>query len=121
MKSSLGESLVHRNNRFGYWFAFHPSQQTALLKYAKAWIAFGCGSEKQILFVPLPDFLEWLSRMNKTELEERFYWHVHIAKEGESFRLETKRGCDDVDLTAFLLKRTAQDIASNCTAVVILT
>ena len=104
-----------------YWFAFHPSQQTALLKYAKAWIAFGCGSEKQILFVPLPDFLEWLSRMNKTELEERFYWHVHIAKEGESFRLETKRGCDDVDLTAFLLKRTAQDIASNCTAVVILT
>jgi hypothetical protein len=39
----------HRYNRTGYWFAFHPSQQTALLKYAKAWIAFGCGSENQII------------------------------------------------------------------------
>jgi hypothetical protein len=38
----------HRNNRIGYWFAFHPSQQAALKKYPKAWIAFGCGSEHEI-------------------------------------------------------------------------
>jgi len=93
----------HRSNRIGYWFAFHPSQQAVLQKYPKAWVAFGCGSERTIIFVPLQDFLSWLPLLNKTDLEERFYWHVIIEKEGENFRLNTKRGYDDVDLTPFLL------------------
>ena len=44
-----------------------------LHKYPKAWVAFGCGSERTILFVPLQDFLAWLPRLNKTDLEERSY------------------------------------------------
>jgi len=128
LQSHLGESLVkqtaavyatpngdtgvlcaiskehHRSNRVGYWFAFHPSQQAILHKYPKAWVAFGCGSERTIIFVPLQDFLGWLPLLNRTDLEERFYWHVQIAKEGEKFRLNTKRGHDDVDLTPYLLK-----------------
>jgi hypothetical protein len=127
LQSHLGESLVkqtaavyatpdgstgvlcaiskeyHRGNRIGYWFAFHPSQETALKNYPKAWAAFGCGSERKIIFIPLQNFLDWLPLFNKTELEESFYWHVHIAKDGKNFRLDTKRGCDDVDLTPFLL------------------
>jgi hypothetical protein len=79
----------HRHNRVGYWFAFHPSQKAALEKYPKAWVAFGCGSEHQIIFIPLQNFLGWLPLLNKTELEERFYWHVIVAKEGENFRLES--------------------------------
>ena len=92
-----------RSNRIGFWFAFHPSQQAALQKYPKAWVAFGCGSERTMIFVPLQDFLAWLPLLNKTDLEERFYWHVIIEKEGENFRLNTKRGHDDVHLTPFLL------------------
>jgi hypothetical protein len=94
----------HRSNRIGYWFAFHPSQQAALQKYPKAWAAFGCGSEREIIFIPLQNFLAWLPLLNKTDLEERFYWHVQIAKDGKNFRLNTKRGCDDIDLTPFLLR-----------------
>jgi hypothetical protein len=128
LKSYLGESLVkqtaavyatpngdtgvlcaiskehHRSNNIGYWFAFHPSQQTVLHKYLKAWVAFGWGSERTIIFVPLQDFLAWLPLLNKTDLEERSYWHVIIEKEGENFRLNTKRGHDDVDLTPYLLR-----------------
>jgi hypothetical protein len=94
----------HRSNRVGYWFAFHPSQQAVLNKYPKAWIAFGCGSEHTIIFVPLQDFLVWLPLLNKTDLEERSYWHVIIEKEGENFRLNTKLGHDYVDLTRYLLR-----------------
>lgn len=63
----------HRHNRVRYWFAFHLSQKAALEKYPKAWVAFGCGSERQIIFIPLQDFVGWLPLLNKTELEERFY------------------------------------------------
>lgn len=128
LQSHLGESLVkqtaaiyatpdggigvsyaiskeyNRSNRIGYWFAFHPSQQAALQKYPKSWVAFGCGSEREIIFVPLQNFLQCLPFLNKTDLEGRFYWHVQISKEGQNFRLDTRRGYDDVDLTAFLLK-----------------
>lgn len=35
--------------RTGYWFGFDRSQKETLSEYPKALVAFGCGSEKQIL------------------------------------------------------------------------
>jgi hypothetical protein len=70
------------NCRIGFWFAFHPSQQAVLQKYSKAWVAFGCGSERTMIFVPLKDFPAWLPLLNKTDLEERFYWHASEEAEG---------------------------------------
>jgi hypothetical protein len=87
----------------GYWFAFHPSQKKVLEEYDEAWICFGCGSENQLLLVPLNRFVEWLPLFNKTESENRSYWHVHINKGGEEWELNTKGGQAKISLTEFYL------------------
>jgi hypothetical protein len=127
LQSHLGESLVkqtaavyatpngdtgvlcaiskehHRSNRVGYWFAFHPSQRfyTNTRRHGLHSVA---DLNAQSFSFRSSDFLGWLPLLNRTDLEERFYWHVQIAKECEKFRLNTKRGHDDVDLTPYLLK-----------------
>jgi len=86
-----------------YWFAFHPYQQEALAKAAKSYVAFGCGSEKTIILIPLERFVLWLDSMWITEQKDRFYWHVKIRREEDRFTLDLKKGYDAIDLTPYLL------------------
>ena len=95
-------SKEYSRGRIGYWFAFHPGQKDTLSKYPKALVAFGCGSEERILLFPFETFVEWLPQMNRTELEDRFYWHVHLKRTGKTFTLETKRDFENVDVSKFL-------------------
>jgi hypothetical protein len=92
-----------RHGRVGYWFAFHPGQKEALATYPKALVSFGCGSEKQILVFPFERFVEWLPLLNKTEAEDRWYWHVHLFRDGKKFSLYTKSEFDNVDVTKYLI------------------
>ena len=86
-----------------YWFAFHPHQKEYLEKFNKAFVAFGCGSENQILKIPFDVFKEWLDGFNKTEKPDRSYWHVHISKEGDKFTLRRKKGYSNIDLTEYII------------------
>jgi hypothetical protein len=61
---------------------FSSFTASVLQKYSKAWVAFGCGSERTMIFVLLKDFPAWLPLLNKTDLEERFYWHASEEAEG---------------------------------------
>ena len=91
-------------NRSGYWFAVHPRQLAKLDAAKKSFVGFGCGSEKSILLVPLPEFRKWTTQLNVTELENgKIYWHVKISEEGKKFKLRFKGGIDSEDLTRFLL------------------
>lgn len=87
----------------GYWFAFHPSQRERLEAYADAWVSFGCGSEKQMLVIPLKEFREWLPRFSRTESDDRFYWHVIIGKGKGHWWIQAKGGQEDVPVDKFLL------------------
>jgi hypothetical protein len=87
----------------GYWFGFHPAQKETLETYEDAWVTFGCGSEKQILAFPLAKFVEWLPRFNRTELEDRFYWHVQIEKRQGKWIVNAKRGNEKIDATSYAL------------------
>jgi hypothetical protein len=86
-----------------YWYAFHPHQKDTLLGSQDSYVAFGCGSERAVLLVPIGDFNGWLEGMNVTEKPERFYWHVSIFEEDEKFVLHRKRGYERIDLTKYLL------------------
>jgi hypothetical protein len=88
----------------GYWYAFHPSQKEQLEKYEKAWVTFGCGSEKQILKIPFNDFVTWLPRFNKTENEDRFYWHIIIEQNQGSWVILVKSGEKRIPATQYLMK-----------------
>ena len=92
-----------KGSRSGYWFAFHPSQKDALESYKRAWVSFGCGSEKDILVFPLREFVKWLPRFHKTNLSDRYYWHIRIRHEGAKWELIVKKGEERIDATRFLL------------------
>ena len=92
-----------RAGRLWYWFAFHPHQRDFLQTADDGYVAFGCGSEKTLVLIPRDTFTRWLDGMNKTEQEDRFYWHVHIFRNGDRISLYRSRGVAEVDLTEFLL------------------
>jgi hypothetical protein len=96
-----------RPGRVGYWFGFDRSQKETLSEYQKALVAFGCGSEKQIIVIPFDKFVEWLPQFNTTESDDRFYWHVHIRQQAGKFILETKQEFKNIDISDYLLKSVA--------------
>ena len=86
-----------------YWFAFHPYQQEFLREHAKAYVAFGCGTDVRLIFVPYADFEPWLEEMWTTSNEDRMYWHVVISREGNCYILRRKKGASAIDITPYLL------------------
>jgi hypothetical protein len=92
-----------KTNQVQYWFAFHPFQKMFLEKTQDAHVAFGCGTARYLLDIPFSDFLPWLDEMNTTEKDNRIYWHIHIHKDGESFRLIRRGGAASINLDRFLV------------------
>jgi len=95
-----------KNDKAGYWFAFHPNQKKFLDKYTKSFVAFGCGSPNNIILFPSHVFYTWLEKMNKTNDNKRFYWHVHIGQQNGKYTLELKRGHKNQDITEYRIKKT---------------
>ncbi len=88
----------------GYWFAFHPHQRDLLQNHKQTFVALGCGSQDAVLLIPGATFVTWLERFHKTELEDRFYWHVRVDKDKDGYLLRVKKGAQAVKLNEYLLK-----------------
>jgi len=86
-----------------YWFAFHPHQQEFLSQYPTTYVAFGCGSSKQVLLVPYQTFQPWLEDSWTTTNDDRTYWHVVIYRKGQKFELRLRKGKKAIDVTPFLV------------------
>jgi hypothetical protein len=87
----------------GYWFVFHPHQKVVLENKQTAYIAFGCGSDELILFIPAQDFIQWMDGFNITKKEDRFYWHIIIEQSESGYFLNRKSGFESIDLTKYIL------------------
>lgn len=87
----------------GFWFGFHRHQKETLENYNSGYIAFGCGSEQTIIEIPLKIFGGWLKDLNTTEMEDRFFWHVHIHEVKGKYMLVQRAGGNPVDLTKYLI------------------
>jgi hypothetical protein len=90
-----------------YWFAFHPHQQEFLAHYFSTYVAFGCGSGKQVLLVPYKTFEPWLEDSWTTTNDDRTYWHVVIYRKAQKFELRLRKGKKAIDVTPFLLTSEA--------------
>ena len=88
----------------GYWYAFHPHQKEKLSLAKEGYVAYGCGSEKTVVLIPFKQFKTWLDGLNTTQLEDRFYWHVHINRDDGKYYLRRKRGFEKVDITKYLIE-----------------
>jgi hypothetical protein len=87
-----------------YWFGFHPHQKETIAKYQHGYVVFGCGSADTVFSIPAKEFVGWLDKFWTTEDENRFYWHVRIVENKGKFAIDTKAGCESVDITGFYLK-----------------
>jgi hypothetical protein len=101
--SGISREYVRSQGK-GYWYGFHPRQKEVLEGYKHAWVTFACGSEKQILAIPLKDFVEWLPRFNRTELEDRFYWHIHIGQKTGEWTIDVRKGQKPISASHYLIE-----------------
>lgn len=84
-----------------YWFAFHPHQEEFLLKSQQGYVAFGCGDAELVFLIPFSEFEPWLKNFNKTEKQDKSYWHVKIRKTSKGYAITGRSGIKDVDITQY--------------------
>ena len=84
-----------------FWFAFHPHQDEFLSGAENAFLAFGCGDAGTLFLIPFSEFKPWLENFSKTELQDRFYWHVKIRKTGKTYEMTGRAGTEDYDITKY--------------------
>jgi hypothetical protein len=100
----------------GYWYAFHPHQKETLEGAKDAYVAFGCGSPESVILIPFVKFAQWLDGMNQTVLDDgRYYWHVHVHREGDRYTLARKKGESRPDLTSYALPARATGVVDQST------
>ena len=92
-----------RSGQIYYWFAFHPHQKEFLEKSKDSFVAFGCGSENNLLLIPFSKFANWLNDLNTTQDENRFYWHVNITQDENQLTLYPKKGATRRPLNNYLV------------------
>lgn len=93
-----------RGGTRSYWFAFHPHQGEYLAGGVSSYVAFGCGSEHQLLLIRYEEFQPWLNGMNETTTKDRTYKHVSIFQTDNRFELVRRQGWPRIDLTPYLVK-----------------
>lgn len=93
------------NTNPNYWFAFHPYQKEALQDAPKPFVAFGCGTSKNLLLIPFSHFEPWLEGMWTTQKDDRYYWHIVIYRKSEKYTLHLKKGMKKIDLTPYLIRK----------------
>ncbi len=92
-----------RSASHSYWFAFHPHQAEYLSGSDKSYVAFGCGSEHQLLLIRYTEFAPWLDGMNETTTKDRTYKHISIFRIADRFELVRRQGYPRIDLTPYLV------------------
>jgi hypothetical protein len=93
-----------RGGTHSYWFAFHPHQARYLSGSDRSFVAFGCGSEHQLLLIKYTEFAPWLDGMNETTTRDRTYKHISIFRIAERFELVRRQGYPRINLTPYLVK-----------------
>jgi hypothetical protein len=85
----------------GLWFGINPNQFQKLEKYEQGFFLF-CSEAQISLAVPVNVLSELKSRMNATENESHFHWHVHIEFSEGRYDLVLRNG-EKVDISEYLL------------------
>ena len=95
-----------RSRGAGYWFAFHPHQLGKLEAAPTGYAAFGCGSADTIALLPIDFLKEHLDGMNQSHGDDgRFYWHIRIHRDGNSWNLHHRKDHDWLDIADKMLLR----------------
>lgn len=94
-----------QGNRNKYWFSYHPYFRDDLEQYKNKYIAFGCGSEENILLISLSDIENRKIKINHTSKDNRIYWHMVFYQDQNNkwTWLLSKPELEEIDITDKLL------------------
>jgi hypothetical protein len=86
-----------------YWFAFHRPQREFLVEGADSFIAFGCGSSKNIILIPYSFFEKSIDKLGQTHKENgQFYWHVEIYERNNEYTIRQNHA-EDINVTRYIV------------------
>lgn len=72
-----------QGNKDKYWFAYRSAAVRLLSNYTNKYVAFGCGSEDNLILFPLIELENIKLRLNSTENAQSIYWHIVFFKDSE--------------------------------------
>lgn len=88
-----------------YWYAYHPKWESWLAEAKTAYLILSCIELDFAFALPREDVLPILDKLNTTEKEDRFYWHIIIAEMPDgSYHLNLPKNSSTFDLTPYRLK-----------------
>lgn len=93
-------SSRYRGDR--YWFAFHDRHRVQLERFARRYIALGCGTSDSVVFLEYDWFKQYIPSLNASKTEP-VYYHIHIDHVGSNWEMRLKGRDKSTDVTAFLL------------------
>ncbi|HEY6981808.1 hypothetical protein [Reyranella sp.] len=84
-----------------YWYALHPHSLEFLRGGKNGYVILGCVDQDVAYALPLAFVETHLDGLNKTELEDRHYWHIKLQNSGDQVALNLPKAGQNIDLTPY--------------------
>jgi hypothetical protein len=125
-KSAVGQQLTKTNyvstdNRLGitcavskryrrdyqpYWYALHPQWLQFLRSKPESYFVLACMDRDEAYALPVKLLEEHLSDFNRTELEDKHYWHIALSNEAGRLGLRLSTIGKTIDLAPYSFRLT---------------
>jgi hypothetical protein len=74
-------SKLYQTSTPGYWYAFHPPWLQFLKEGKESYFILGCMDRDDAYALPIMEMESRLDEMNKTEDDQKMFWHVQTRTE----------------------------------------
>lgn len=87
-----------------YWYAYHPYWQTFLEGTKNGLFVMACLDKQEAYAIPIEVLTPLLPKLNKTEKEDRSYWHIVLQDDSAGTALRLTRFGEVIPLTQYAIQ-----------------
>jgi hypothetical protein len=87
-----------------YWYALHPAWTEFLEGGKDAYFILGCMDRNDAFAIPFSKVKEQIPSLNRTEKDDRSYWHVALNLEAGVLKWNISQAGQKLDLTPYKFK-----------------
>ena len=78
---SCAVSKLYRFAKQPYWYALHPRWVEFMKEGVEGYFVLACMDRNEAFAIPYELIVENLENLNRTEKQDRYHWHIRIAKD----------------------------------------
>ena len=78
---SCAVSKLYKLANQPYWYALHPRWVEFMKEGVEGYFVLACMDRNEAFAIPYELLVENLENLNRTEKQDRYHWHIHIAKD----------------------------------------